>query len=290
MGDSGDGFTARRIDLSAGTIHLRGGGSGRPVVFVHGFACNGRLWSETAAALAGEYRCIVPDWPMGSHPEAMRPDADVTPPGIAKLISELLAELDLDDVTIVGNDSGGAVSQILVTEHPERIGRLVLTNCDCFEKFPPGHFKLMARMLRVPGMSTLLAQSMRLGINRRSPLAYGALTERPLDDEILRAWAEPQIKDAGVRRDGTRFFTGADTRDTMRAAEKLRTLAIPALLVWGTADRFFTIEDGRRLAALIPDATLVEVPGGKTFLPIDRPAEVAEAIAHFLAREPATAN
>lgn len=121
----------------------------------------------------------------------MRPGADLTPPGVARLIAELIAELDLENVTVVGNDSGGAVSQILVTEHPERIARLVLTNCDCFEKFPPGHFRAMARMLRIPGAATLMAHSMRIAALRRSPLSYGALSERPIEDALLRAWTTP---------------------------------------------------------------------------------------------------
>ena len=202
------------------------------------------------------------------------------------MIAEFLAALDLDDVTIVGNDSGGAVSQILVTERPDRIGRLVLTNCDCFEKFPPKHFKAMSKALRLPGAAAAFAHSMRVRAIRRSPLAYGALTESPIDDSLLRSWTEPQLRDEGVRRDGSRFFAGADARDTMRAAEKLRDLEIPALLVWGDADRFFTIEDARRLAELIPDSTLVAIPGGKTFLALDRPAEVADAIAEFVAARP----
>lgn len=289
MGDQGDGFTRKRLELSAGPIHYDDGGEGEALVFVHGFAANGLLWKATAAALSPGHRCIVPDWPLGSHSEAMYPGADLTPPGVARLISEFLAALDLEQATIVGNDSGGAVSQILVTEHPERIGRLVLTNCDCFERFPPGHFKVMARILRIPGASALLAHSMRLRANRRSPLAYGALTARPIDDELLRAWTEPQIRDVGVRRDGVRFFTAADTRDTMSAAGKLPDLEIPALLVWGTADRFFRIEDGRRLADLIPDSRLVEIPGGKTFVPLDDPEGVAAAIADFVASRPSSA-
>ena len=286
MGDHGDGSTRRSVHLSGGTIHYEDRGEGEPLVFVHGFGANGLLWKETADALSDGHRCIVPDWPLGSHPEAMSPNADVTPPGIARMISEFLAALELDDVTIVGNDSGGAVSQILVTEHPERIGRLVLTNCDCFEKFPPGHFKAMAKALKLPGASKAMAESMRIRANRRSPLAYGALTARPIDDDLLVAWTRPQIEDAGVRRDGTRFFVAADPRDTMRAAEKLPVLEIPALLVWGDADRFFTIGDAERLAELIPDSRLVVVPGGKTFVPLDDPAAVAEAIAEFVADRP----
>ncbi|HET6829992.1 MAG TPA: alpha/beta hydrolase [Solirubrobacterales bacterium] len=289
MGDDRDGpggFTSRRIELAGGPIHYREAGDGHPIVFVHGFLANGRLWDRSAAALAGGNRCIVPDWPLGSHPEAMRPDADLTPRGVAGMVSELLAALELDDVTIVGNDSGGAVSQILVTERPERIGRLVLTNCDCFEKFPPGRFKLMARAARLPGASMLLANSMRLRFMRSSPLAYGALTAGPADDEILRSFTEPSINDAGVRRDGIRFFTAADPRDTLAAAARFGELEIPVLLAWGVDDPFFTIGDARRLAAAIPDSTLVEIPGAGTFTALDRPDEVAAAIASFVGDEP----
>ena len=155
----------------------------------------------------------------------MSPDADLTPRGVARLVSEFIAALDLDDVTIVGNDSGGAGSQILVTEMPERIGRLVLTNCDCFKKFLPGGFKSMAEMSRLP-----LVESMRIRSMRHSPLAYGALTVREVDDEILRSFTEPSVTDADVRRDGMRFLAGMDTKDTMGAAAKFPQLEIPVLL------------------------------------------------------------
>lgn len=286
MGTHGDGSTRRQASLSAGTIHYEEQGTGEPIVFVHGFGASGTLWRETAAQLAASHRCIVPDWPLGAHREAMKADADLTPPGVAGLISEFLAELDLEGVTMVGNDSGGAVTQILVTERPERIGRLVLTNCDCFEKFPPGHFKALARLLRVPGAAYLAAQSMRLRFNRRSPISYGALTARPIDDAILRDWTEPQIRDAGIRRDAARFFSSVNPRYTLEAAEKLPRVHIPALIAWGDADRFFTMEDGRRLADLIPDSRLVTFPGGKTFLPLDDPGGLADAIDVFMSEKP----
>ena len=282
-------FTAKRVELSGGPIHYREGGSGEPIVFVHGFGANGRLWSETAAALSPAHRCIVPDWPLGSHSEAMAPEADVTPRGIARMISEFLAALELDEVTIVGNDSGGAVSQMLVTEHPERIGRLVLTNCDCFEKFPPGRFKALFKAAQLPGGSAVLAHSMQIGAVRRSPLGYGALTAERMDEDVMRSFVDPLHRDPGVRRDGMRFAGAADTRDTMAAAAKLPDLEIPALLVWGADDKFFTLADARRLADLIPDSRLVPIEGGRTFVSLDRPSRVAEEIAKFVAERPRAA-
>lgn len=288
MGKSYQFGERHSVDLGAGTIHYSEAGTGEPLVFVHGFGANGLLWSETAAGLARDFRCIVPDWPMGSHPEAMREGADTSVTGQVALIAEFLEALELEGVTIVGNDSGGAVSQILVTTLPDRIARLVLTNCDCFEKFPPGHFKAMGKALKLPGAGAAMAASMRIKANRHSPLVYGALTAGPIDDDLTVAWTRPQIHDEGIREDGIRFFVSADASMTMKAAEKLPDLRIPALLVWGDADKFFTIGDARRLEELIPDCRLVTVTGGKTFVSLDDPEAVARAISEFISERPAT--
>ncbi len=275
-------FTDNRVQLQSGGIRYREAGTGPPIVFVHGFLANGNLWMKTAPLLAAGHRCIVPDWPTGAHSEAMGPRADTSPRGVARLISEFLAKLGLDDVTIVGNDAGGAISQILVTEMPERIGRLVLTNCDCFEKFPPKFFKPMIVAARISAGYDALVHLLRLRAVRNSPIAFGWLTTSRPDDAVLSSFTEPQVHDSGVRRDGRAFVTGGDVSDTMGAAAKLPDLKIPALLAWGTEDRFFTLEDARRLDGLIPDSRIVEIPGAACFVPLDRPRELAEAIGAFV--------
>lgn len=276
-------FADHRVTLSAGTIHYREVGAGAPIVFVHGFAVSGSLWEPVAALLAAQgHRCILPTWPLGSHAEAMKPEADVTPTGIAALVAEFLAALDLDGVTLVGNDSGGAVSQVVVTRHPERIARLVLTNCDTFEKFPPGIFKYLAKAARLPGFGFALAQGMRFEPVVRSPIAFGPLTARPLPIALLRSWLAPVIHNPAVRRDAMRFFGAADPSITLEAAEKLAQLAIPALLVWGEDDTYFTLADAKRMQATIPDARLVVVPRARTFVSLDDPQAVAAAVAEFV--------
>lgn len=285
-GDGFEGFTTGTVDLGAGRIHYREAGTGDPLVFVHGFGVGGNLWSETAAALAGSHRCILPELPFGAHPEAMRADADLSPAGAARLVAELLAALELDGVTLVGNDSGGAICQILVTEEPERVSRLVLTNCDCFESFPPGTFKLLTKALRVPGFTTMLATAMRLDFIRRSPLAYGELAARPIDGDLLDSWLRPGLEDHGVRRDLRKFGSGMDPRYTMRAAERLPELRVPALLVWGEDDRFFTVEMAERLATAIPESRLVRVPDAKTFVSLDDPGRLAAEIDTFVTATP----
>jgi pimeloyl-ACP methyl ester carboxylesterase len=292
MSTSTDGpttFTGGVAEIPAGRIHYREAGSGPTLVFVHGWAVNGSLWNETAARLAESHRCIVVDWPFGSHPEPLAPDADLSPPGAAKIVADTLAALGLDDVTLVANDSGGAVSQIVVTTHPERVSRLVLTNCDCLEEFPPGRFKLLVKALKVPGVWNVLSAGFALRALQRSPLAYGALTRDRISDEVLDSWVLPARRDGLVRRDSGKFAAGMDPSYTLEAAAKLGDLQIPVLLAWGEADTFFNVGLAERLERIIPDARLVRFPGAKTFLSLDEPARLADEIAAFVAEKRAVA-
>jgi len=274
-------------DLPAGTIHYREYGAGEPVVFVHGFAVDGRLWEPAAQRLSEQgLRCIVPTWPFGSHRTPMHPDADLAPPAAARIVGDFLAALDLQDVTIVGNDSGGAVTQMLVTSDASRIGRLVLTNCDSFDNFPPGVFKLLSKAAKLPGAGFALAQSMRFEPFIRAPFGFGALNAKRQPIELLRSFLRPLIHDKAIRRDAMKFFGAADARDTVAAAAKLPDLDLPALLVWGVDDTFFTIAEAERLQETLSHATLVRVPDAKTFVPLDQPEAVADAIAAFVAAHP----
>jgi len=283
------------IELPAGTIHYRvydaHDGQGDTLVFVHGFAVDGRLWEPVALRLAAAgMRCIVPTWPFGSHTTPMNSDADLAPPAAARLVLDFLEALDLTGVTIVGNDSGGAVTQMAVTTDSSRIGRLVLTNCDSFDNYPPGVFKLLGKLAKLPGAGFALAQAMRFEPVVRAPFGFGALNAERQPIELLRGFLRPLITDRRIRRDAMKFFAAADTRDTLAAAAKLPDLDRPALLVWGAADTLFPLSDAHRLLRVLKDATLVEVDGAKAFVPLDRPAEVADAIAAFVAARPVVAR
>ncbi len=155
----------------------------------------------------------------------MKPEADLSPYGIASLIHSFLEELNLKDVTIVGNDSGGAMSQVLVTRHPERIGRLVLTNCDTHENFPPGMFKTMPPLAGLPGGMAVLAAPFRIGAVARA--AFRPFTRDPLPPELIASWMEPAQKDPAIRRDLKKVTTGMNKRYTLEAAEKLRGSQLP---------------------------------------------------------------
>jgi pimeloyl-ACP methyl ester carboxylesterase len=209
----------------------------------------------------------------------MHADADQTPRGLARTIIAFLEALDLDDVTLVGNDSGGALSQFTIDTDHTRIGRLVLTNCDAFDQFPPSPFdKLMAVGQTSAGLLGLLTPT-RVTAVRHSPAGFGLLVNGKLDPEQTRRWVEPALQSAEIRRDTAKFLKGIEPDELLDVATRLTSFDKPVLLVWGNADRFFKIDFARRLAQVFPNATLVEVEGGRTFLPLDEPERVADEIA-----------
>jgi pimeloyl-ACP methyl ester carboxylesterase len=270
----------REIELPAGAIRYREAGEGKPVVFVHGFLVDGRLWDGVVDGLSDRCRCLAPDWPIGAQQIAMKPDADLSPYGIAAIIASFLEALDLEDVTIVGNDSGGAMSQILVTRHPERIGRLVLTNCDTHENFPPGIFKTMPPIAKLPGGMTVLAAPFRIPALARA--AFKPFTKRPIPPDLIASWMAPALHDPGVKRDTKKVTVRMNKRYTLEAAEKLRSSELPILLTWAPGDRLFPLKYAQRLAADTPNARLVEIPDASTFVPLDQPQRVADEIAGFV--------
>jgi len=270
------------VALEQGTIHYRDEGAGPPLVFVHGLLVDGRLWREVTPPLTARHRCIVPDWPLGSHHTALNDGADRSPRGIANLIADFLEALDVSDVTIVANDTGGAISQILASERPERLGALVLTNCDCLENFLPPTLRPLQWLAHVPGAYWLLAQVARSARVRRSPLGFGMLSHKPLPDELTAEWIAPMIR-RDVRADAVATLKAIDRRDTLAAAQRLGERPVPTLLAWGSDDLIFPVPFAERLAAMIPGARLELIGDSRAFVPQDQPARLAELIATFVA-------
>ncbi|MGH2982316.1 MAG: alpha/beta fold hydrolase [Solirubrobacterales bacterium] len=271
---------SEEVELPQGRIRYRETGEGEPIVFVHGFLVDGRLWSGTAEELSASHRCILPDWPLGAHRVAMNESADLTPPGIANLIADFLEALELDGVTLVGNDSGGAMSQVMVTRRPERVARLVLTNCDTHSNFPPGPFKAMPPIAKLPGGMTALALPFRIGALRRAAFAPFAKSKIPPD--LIDSWMQPSQSDRAVARDTAKVTAGMHKRHTLEAAEKLARFDRPVLFAWAPGDRVFPLKYAQRLAETIPEARIEKIEGAKTFVPLDQPQRLAELIGAFV--------
>jgi pimeloyl-ACP methyl ester carboxylesterase len=274
------------IDLPHGTVHYRTAGPEHaatpPVVFVHGFLVSSTLWTATADALAAAgVRSYAPDWPLGSHTISLGAGADQSPRGIARQIIAFIEALELHDVTLVGNDTGGALCQFLLDTDASRIGRVVLTNCDAFTNFPPAPFGQLFKAFRRPTAIRALMGPMRATAVRHSPAGFGLLVNRPLDADQTRAWVEPCLSDPAIREDVARFARAVEPEDLNVASSNLGNFEGPALLVWGSGDRFFKIDFARRLRDTFADARLVEVENGRAFVPHDEPKRLAEEIVAF---------
>jgi pimeloyl-ACP methyl ester carboxylesterase len=270
---------ARTLDLGGGRrIRAHVTGEGPAVVFVHGVLVNANLWRKVVPPLGGR-TCVALDLPLGSHIEAMPRDADLTPPALADLIADALAALELDDVTIVGNDTGGGLTQIMATRRPERIGRVVLTSCDAFENFPPRLFRWVLAPARVPGVIPAAFGGLRVRRLRRLPIAYGWLSNEPPEPEADDSYMLPVLTRGDVRRDLRKVLSGLDPRYTLDAAAKLTAFEKPVLIAWSANDRFFPPAHAERLARLIPDARHEWIEGARTFSPEDAPEQLAALIA-----------
>jgi pimeloyl-ACP methyl ester carboxylesterase len=272
-----------RVRLPAGEVRYFDQGEGAPVVFVHGVLTNAELWRKVVPDVAAAgFRCLAPDLPLGSHDLPMRADADLSPTGNADLIADFLDALDLRDVTLVANDTGGALTQILLSRRPDRVARVVLTPSDCFEYFFPPIFKALPPLARIPGSMAVLGQLLRIRALYPLPLLFGWVVKRPLPDAVAQAYLSPLRKSAGVRRDLRKLLREVHPRHTLAAAEALRTFDRPVLLAWAPEDKLFPIRLAHRLAALLPDAKVVEVPDSYTFVSEDQPAALAGHIAEFV--------
>ena len=270
----------RQVELAAGTVSFSDSGQGPPVVFVHGLLTNSTLWRGVIQRLQETHRCIAPDLPLGSHTRPLNDTADLTPPGIADLVAEFLDRLDLHDVLLVANDTGGAIAQLVAVRHPERLVGMVLTSCDAFENFLPPMFRPLQYLARVPGLLGVGLHTLRLRPLRRLPMAYGLLTKRPTPS-VVDGWLRPAQQNREVRRDVERFLRRIDPRFTEEAAQALTGFTKPVVLAWASEDRVFPPEHARRLAAILPSARIEWIDDSYSFVPEDQPARLAEVIRSF---------
>jgi pimeloyl-ACP methyl ester carboxylesterase len=269
------------VELDGVMVRYRSRGDGPPIVFVHGVWVGGSLWDDVAALLP-HHRCILPTWPLGAHRDPA-PQADLGALATTRRIPAFLEALDLRDVTLVGNDTGGGLCLgSLGSGHPglERIGRLVLTNCDSYEHFPPMGFDVMVKLTRVvPPIGRLLLRAFASGLGRRAFLRSVCVTppRGARATTVFEAFADSKA----TRADALRTTQSLEPSVTLDAVDALRAFAKPILLAWGEKDKLFPLDHARRLEADFPDATLEVIPDASTFVMLDQPAALAAAIAAF---------
>jgi pimeloyl-ACP methyl ester carboxylesterase len=273
---------SQRLETRLGPLAWRSSGHGPTLVFFAGALANGDLWRDVVAALEDRYRCITIDLPLGAHPWPLATGADRSAASLSRLILDTLELLEVDDATVVANDTaGGLLLLSLATAHPAlaRIGRLVLTNCDSYDQFPPDALKKAAAMCRrFPRIaSAAFRLQVRTAIGRRRGIATVVATG--LDREREESFFGPARRDPRVAADMVAAIGGCRPGVLVEAAEAIPRFDRPVLIIWGDADEFFAMAQARRLASEFPQATLVPVPEAKTWVPVDNPDAVADGIA-----------
>ena len=277
-----------RLDKYRGQVQTRSGpasyvdtgGSGRPVLFVHGVGTSSYLWRNVIGQLDGERRCVAFDLPLHGYTPAAA-DQDFTLPGLARFIADGCDALELTDFDMVANDTGGAITQVFAAGHPERLHTLTLTNCEAHDNVPPKALLPAVLLARMGLLARLAPRLMPYDNPRSRKRMYGATYQdiANLPEDIARVWLEAQSGTPEAARQSQRLLTSLHARDLLAAEPALRRLQVPTLIVWGTGDIFFRRKWAYWLRDTIPGATeVVEIDKGRLFFPDERAAELTAAL------------
>jgi pimeloyl-ACP methyl ester carboxylesterase len=280
---------SKTLETRLGPLAWRSSGRGSALVFFAGALANHDLWRDVVVALEDRYRCITVDLPLGAHPWPLSAGADRSATSLARLLLDCLDLLELEDATVVANDTaGGLLLLSLATGHPAlgRVGRLVLTNCENYDQFPPDKLKRAVAMCRVTPRLALALFRLQIWLQHRSPAirrrGIATVAASGLDDERVESFSGPARRDHRVAGDLVAALAGERPQLLIDAAAAIPEFDRPVLLIWGESCGFFPMNGARRLASDFPRATLIPVPGARTWVPVDNPAAVADAIGSFV--------
>ena len=265
-------LTIRSIETPSGRISYAEAGSGPVALFVHGVVLNKHLWRHQLSGLSDIRRCIAVDLLAHGDTE-IEPNQDVSVTANANMLREALDALGIDQVDLVGNDSGGGIAQIFAALNPNRVRSLTLTDCDTHDNWPPEAFKPFVEMVAAGGLSKMLNAMLADKSIYRSLGALGPGYERPetATDEDIEIYLRPHLRSEQRTRDLERFVGAFDHKHTLAIEPQLRRLKAPTLIVWGMDDVYFPVKWAHWLAEAIPGAKPpVELPGARIFFPEER--------------------
>ncbi|HWN62233.1 MAG TPA: alpha/beta hydrolase [Streptosporangiaceae bacterium] len=255
------------------------GGPGRVALFVHGLGTSSYLWRHVIDQLDGQRRCVAVDLPLHGHTPAAA-DQDFSLPGFARFLAQFCEGLELNDIDLVANDTGGAISQVFATGHPELLHTLTLTNCETHKNLPPKVLlpaALLAHIGLAARISPRLLRDIRRGRKRFYGLGYQDIENLP--EDLARFWLESQFATPELARQNQRIMTSLHPRDLLAIEPALARLQVPTLIVWGTGDIFFRRKWAYWLRDTIPGATeVVELDGARIFFPDERATELTAAL------------
>jgi len=267
--------TRHSVQTASGRISYAEQGTGPVALFVHGVLLNGHLWRHQLEDLADMRRCIAVDLLAHGDTETT-PDQDLSVTANAKMLKEFLDALNIYQVDLVGNDSGGGIAQIFAALYPERVRTLTLTDCDTHDNWPPEAFKPFLAMAAAGGLRGTLEALLSDKSVYRSPQALGPAYEHPerLSDDSIEIYLRPLVRTKQRTLDLQRFLAAFDNKHTLAIEARLKTLTTPTLIVWGTDDVYFDVKWSHWLADNIPGTRRrVELKNGRIFFPEERSAE-----------------
>jgi pimeloyl-ACP methyl ester carboxylesterase len=262
----------RTVQTTSGRIAFTEQGNGPVALFVHGVLLNGHLWRHQLTHLSDVRRCIAVDLLAHGDTE-IGPDQDVSVTANARMLAEFLDALSIEQVDVVGNDSGGGISQIFAASHPERVRSLTLTDCDAHDNWPPDAFKPFLAMAANGGLSATLNAMLSDKNVYRSPEALAPAYEHPdrVTDDSIEIYLRPLVRTEQRTRDFQRFLAAFDNKHTLAIEARLKTLSVPTMIVWGTDDVYFDVKWSRWLAETIPGTRRrLEFEGARIFFPEER--------------------
>jgi pimeloyl-ACP methyl ester carboxylesterase len=272
MSDQQNAPTTDAVDTRSGRISYAAAGSGPVALFVHGVVLNKHFWRHQLAGLRDIRRCITPDLLAHGDTE-IAPNQDVSVTANANMLKEFLDALHIDQIDLIGNDSGGGIAQIFAARNPDRVRTLTLTNCDTHDNWPPEAFKPFVEMAIAGGLAETLNAMLSDKAIYRSPGALGPAYEHPenVTDEDIEIYLRPHVRSVQRTRDLQRFVGAFDHKHTLAIEPQLRTLKAPTLIVWGTDDIYFPVTWAHWLAKTIPGAKPpIELTGARIFFPEER--------------------
>lgn len=272
MNDEKSSPVRRKVQTSSGLISYTEQGTGPVALFVHGVLLNGYLWRHQLADLSDIRRCIAVDLLAHGDTE-ITPDQDVSVTANAKMLKEFLDALKIGQVDLVGNDSGGGIAQIFAALYPERVRTLALTDCDTHDNWPPEAFKPFLAMATAGGLRGTLEAMLSDKNTYRATQALGPAYEHPeqVSDDTIEKYLRPFVRADQRTRDLQRFLAAFDNRHTLAVEDRLKTLRVPTLIIWGTDDIYFDVRWSHWLADNIPGTRRrVELKGARIFFPEER--------------------
>ncbi|MGL1834820.1 alpha/beta fold hydrolase [Rhodocyclaceae bacterium SMB388] len=268
-------ITENHTYIDGHKIAFREQGAGSPVILIHGIPTNSLMWRDIIPKLAKTHRVIAPD--LLNYGQSAKPkNADVSINAQSHMLVKLMDAFGTPRADIVAHDIGGGVAQLMAAHHPEKIRKLVLMDCVCFDSWPIPEFEPLQKPEAESGMSLSDFVSMM-----RDFMPNGVYNKSIMTDELIDLYLAPWSSEDGKQA----FFRNLrrlNKEYTQAVADELKHLPHQTLVMWGDKDPFQKPEYATRLVEAIPNAELVWIKDAGHWLIDEKPDEIGDCINQFL--------